>query len=491
MESRGSTFVIEREDLHVDRTTLVAEGLRIGRLTDSELVLNHPSVSRLHAGIHENDGRFYLFNFSRSSGTTLNGRIVPVEEPEVLAHGDVIQIGPFFIHVGREGDALHLRVTLQFAVKVGEAEGLVEKEAPHAEAAPQAAVPTVGREPDEQGQALNVFWEKRKREAGKVARLSPLRPHAPARVLGKIRFNWSPTRDLVRPWPFSVFIWATLIVGALSAAAAFWYAEAFSPAPLSSPHARATLAEQPPLAREANAGSCTTCHSMTASMETGCASCHKTEAFTATVIEPHARAGIGCVECHAEHRGADFSPLLTSMKACVDCHNDANRETYNGRRVGTPHGGTLGYPVGEGRWVWSGLTEREWERKSPELRQQLASMKEQAQTGGQGGFESFRSAEFHLLHLHRVKVAGQLPGNEDGETTCSSCHQSFSPIDRETPAKTCAVCHSGDKAGQFQRVLADNAPNCISCHAQHVEGRRRWGTQFLVRGDGAGDSPGG
>src|SRR5918998_4069053 len=126
-----SKFVIIREDLNVDPTTLVTDGLKIGRSPSCELVLNHPTVSRLHAGINETGGRFYIFNFSHSSGTAINGRIVAIESAEVLADGDVVQIGPFFLQLEREGDALHIRVTLEVAIRVGEAEGRVE--IPHAE----------------------------------------------------------------------------------------------------------------------------------------------------------------------------------------------------------------------------------------------------------------------------------------------------------------------------------------------------------------------
>ncbi|MET0650481.1 MAG: FHA domain-containing protein, partial [Pyrinomonadaceae bacterium] len=63
METQSSKFVIEREDLNVDPVTFVTDGLKIGRLPSCEVVLNHPTVSRLHAGITMAGGRHYLYNF--------------------------------------------------------------------------------------------------------------------------------------------------------------------------------------------------------------------------------------------------------------------------------------------------------------------------------------------------------------------------------------------------------------------------------------------
>src|ERR687886_391008 len=139
MQTEASKFIINREDLNVDPLTLVTDGLKIGRAPSCELVLNHPTVSRLHAGINEADGRFYLYNFSHSSGTTLNGRVVATEAAEVIADGDVIQIGPYFLHVERLSDALSVSVTLEMAATVADSEGRGE--------APQAQEPAP--KPDE------------------------------------------------------------------------------------------------------------------------------------------------------------------------------------------------------------------------------------------------------------------------------------------------------------------------------------------------------
>src|SRR4051812_9508754 len=114
---RTSTFIIIREDRAEDAKTLVTEGVRIGRLAECDVVLNHPTVSRLHAGINEVGGRFYIVNLSGSNATTLNGRVVPFDEADALANGDTMQIGPFFLYVEQAAEGkLRLRITLQMAL---------------------------------------------------------------------------------------------------------------------------------------------------------------------------------------------------------------------------------------------------------------------------------------------------------------------------------------------------------------------------------------
>src|SRR5437870_152381 len=119
-EIRQSTFIITREDRAEEPKTIIREGLIIGRLPDSDLWLNHPVVSRLHAGINEIERVFYLINLSASSATALNGRVIPFNESEALTDGDEIQIGPYFVRVAQTIGTLRITVVHRFAVLVGE-----------------------------------------------------------------------------------------------------------------------------------------------------------------------------------------------------------------------------------------------------------------------------------------------------------------------------------------------------------------------------------
>jgi hypothetical protein len=464
LELRNSTFIITREDRAEDAKTLVTEGLRIGRQNDTDLVLNHPTVSRLHAGINRVGRRFYIINLSGSNATTLNGRLITFDETEAVASGDQIRIGPFFLLIEQADErSLRIRVSHQFALTLGD----IEAREPEAVQIQQEET-TVEFVPRDVAGALKVFWDKRTRE--KAGRQSPLHPHNPPR-LGKARFNWRPTRDLVRPWPFSIFIWAVIVVGALSTLAAFKFKDAFSPEVVSDPHTRAHFTLSPPIAKEPNSNSCTTCHAIGVSgenrgrMESNCAACHQTEAFVATTTKAHAQAGITCTVCHTEHRGAGFRPMNAALDACAGCHNDGNKKLYNGKKVGTPHGGTFGYPVAGGEWVWKGLDEEELA-----LKPEVGKLRRPTDTEQQ-----WRNKQFHALHIYRVRAVASIEGiTQDAGggmrvLSCSSCHRSFTPIDRQTPRTTCIRCHNGQIFEPASRsVMAAATISCTSCHIQHI-----------------------
>ena len=341
-------YVIVRNDLPIDPVTIISDGLLIGRLPECELLLNHPSVSRVQAGIKQVDDGYYLFPLRPRNPVLLNGK--PIEGNEALASGDVVAVGPFQLEIEIGEAGLVVRVELQIGIGPAEIDvsdaGLSTAQLVMPDAAkakkPRAA-PIAGT------RALDIFWDKRMRDVAKMVRPSPLFPRARRRE-GKKQSNWTATTDLVSRWPVSYFVWGFLVVGLIAVAGAYWYTQAYAPAPLSRAHAALQMTTTPAIAVSANAGSCTTCHAWQGNMEQRCASCHTTQAFVATVIRPHEAAGIGCADCHAEHKGAEFSAAQGALASCNTCHVDGNQSVYNGRRVGTPHDGTFGYPVVNGQW---------------------------------------------------------------------------------------------------------------------------------------------
>jgi hypothetical protein len=468
---KQSTFIVTREDRSVDPKTVVREGLRIGRESDSDIWLNHETVSRLHAGISEVKGYFFIINLSASSATTLNGRIIPFNEAAALTAGDELQIGPFFLNIEQTHSILRIRVVAQFALAVGEREPDHKSEAYKKQIDSESRiVPTF-----EVSNSLKIWWDD-KRTRKQAGRLSPLHPQSPPR-LGKIRFNWKPTRDLVRPWPFAIFIWAVIVIGTLSAVAAVKYKIAFAPEPISAPHSQTTFTLLPAIAKQANAGSCTSCHALGISvsnkekMVKNCAACHRTIAFAPTIIRAHVDARLTCITCHEEHRGQGFKPMNAALESCAKCHNDDNKNHYNGKSVHTAHGGTFGYPVTNRVWVWKGLDAEELEAK-PEIASLLKKNR-----ANPSDAQQWRNAQFHLIHVHRVRVVPGISGIEDLDSgnqvmSCSSCHKTGymgANVDRNSPRKTCARCHNAQFFDRPAVAINPETPSCTSCHVQHIK----------------------
>jgi FHA domain len=67
----------------------------IGRTPENGLVLPSPNVSRQHAKITYEQGRYLLHDLGSANGLTLNGR--KITKPTPLSYGDVIQIQPYTI----------------------------------------------------------------------------------------------------------------------------------------------------------------------------------------------------------------------------------------------------------------------------------------------------------------------------------------------------------------------------------------------------------
>jgi len=390
-----SKFIIRRKDSEVDALYLDSEGLTIGRLITNDLVLNHRAVSRTHAGItraanlpgfedSENAATtYYLFNLSGSNGTLLNGEYV---DNVALFDGDVIQIGPYLLKISFADDALAISVELELAVQPLESRTsrLQMPSGQDGEKTMLIKLPTVasrgtarltsrlsamlrggsgqglltGYLPSLDQQALDLFWEKRKREAGKIDARTPLHPRE-GRRFGKAQFNWQPTFDLARLWRASYFVWGTLSVLLLSLAAAVVYSNAYAPRPLSTAHAQrlttdALLTRN--LATQSNSNSCTSCHTPAAGMLDQCITCHQTKptatkaAFApATYIKGHAQQNLGCLDCHVEHLGPQTEAGLLHYGLCYNCHNgvyqlpQAGQSGSAGTVLPIPHGGAVGY----------------------------------------------------------------------------------------------------------------------------------------------------
>ncbi len=293
-----SRFIIQRKDRDeaFDDAIVESDGLTIGRLITNDLVLNHPAVSRTHAGIKEIDGTFWLFNLSQSNGTLLNNEVVNRTQ---LADSDLIQIGPFLLLARYSGDSLS--ITVERELQMQALEGMVSAPLPGSASAAEMKTYVVKIKPGaarranltglhtgvlakQSDQALEIFWKNRKREAGKIGEKTMLHPRGDMKV-GKAQFNWRPTLDLKRVWRNSYFTWGAVIVALAAAAAYLLYESAYSPGPVSDPHTSSFVASdllKRNIAARENASSCSNCHGVTEGMQDKCIGCHVTQAAGAT-----------------------------------------------------------------------------------------------------------------------------------------------------------------------------------------------------------------
>ena len=178
MAAETGQFIVSFADLTRETLSVKNDGLLIGRLATCDIILDHSTVSRVHAAINFRDGKYLIVNLSSSNVLTLNGRRLGPEKDDVLADGDTIQIGPFTISAGRIGEELLLVIDEQYtgvaARKPGDIPVKQEKAEPAA--------------PELEG-VLKAFWEKRTRDKEDWG--TRLRPTAKP-IPGKAMFNWRP-----------------------------------------------------------------------------------------------------------------------------------------------------------------------------------------------------------------------------------------------------------------------------------------------------------
>jgi thioredoxin reductase (NADPH) len=546
MRTELTKYVIKRKDMDNDDLVIEGDSLTIGSALGNDVLLNHPAVSRTHAGICEIEGAFWIKNLSSSNGTIVNGALI---ETVQLQTDDSIQIGVFVIKPTVSDGELSLEVEKQIdrvAAGIKGAEILGDPKAAMAAGKtallspdllkmleqaqkPAAQQPTgatgasatqllgAGRMqrgmtgllssimalPEQEQarfqQSLDAFWERRKlAETGggqKMAEESILRPREPDPEfkqfnlhLGKKKFNWLPTTDLVRPWPrgYLITIGAFLIIAGI--AAVFLWERAYSPGPIALPHTyddknMANFASVAPgsstllaAKRAANGeNNCASCHSAK-SMQQQCIDCHKTDHFEPkNSYDLHEKAGVGCVDCHTEHKGKDFKPAIVARTVCFDCHKDnpthpkaktvERAGVAGGTLLGTPHGGKLGYPIdNNGQWTWT----QPFNKKVKIPDAEALSPK----------------AKFHFVHLAARKEA---TGRGVNAAKCADCHDSFEneAATKKINKAKCAICHGVDfeqealaQAGKpldqvdnLGQMAVNFKIDCNSCHPQHAESK--------------------
>lgn len=480
-----SIFRIIRKDRArpTEPTIIETDGLSIGRELNRNLVLNHPAVSLFHAGIRfryddaiiteDSRGAYWLYNHKGKNGTVVNGRLIEIYR---LKDKDVIQIGPFLLHIASKDDELYITVEMKRdstliemqRLSVGEAETRTdaaqttdEQEEVETIAYPQAALPCESSDdldvllPANDVQAMEMFWqEKRRGEDCKINPPSRLRPKLRSR-LGKMRYAWRETRDLKRLWHAPFFTLAAIALLLISIKLARRLETASSPGDLAAQHASIQVPTRP-IARRASGNDCASCHNSSASLTERCSECHTAEAFTPLIYDKHQSEGMTCVSCHLEHQGAEKTVSLISYGICDKCHNGSYKikaGTRIGQTLAIPHGDSWGNPKVDGQWQWS-LTEKEWAARG--LPEKWAGEKSQDQ--------------FHLIHLSGRMAVASSPGGPP-RMSCRDCHTQGtrgSPAWLDSPKNECNKCHG--LSFTEQGIVLVRA-NCSSCHHQHGESK--------------------
>lgn len=88
------TFLIVQRGEDIGRRyDLDTVQLTVGRGSDNDMVLNDPMVSRYHAVLKRQSGRYVLIDLGSSNPVVVNDRVLDVGLPHPLSHRDVVFIG--------------------------------------------------------------------------------------------------------------------------------------------------------------------------------------------------------------------------------------------------------------------------------------------------------------------------------------------------------------------------------------------------------------
>ena len=89
-------------DQHHSQTVTSDSSTLIGRREDCHILLTEQTISRQHAEVFAQGGRFYLRNLSQTNPVTYNDRYRLAHRQEIpLTAGDFFRIGPIQIKVNR------------------------------------------------------------------------------------------------------------------------------------------------------------------------------------------------------------------------------------------------------------------------------------------------------------------------------------------------------------------------------------------------------
>ncbi|HSE97586.1 MAG TPA: NAD(P)-binding domain-containing protein, partial [Blastocatellia bacterium] len=167
---------------------------------------------------------------------------------------------------------------------------------------------------------------------------------------------------------------------------------------------------------------------------------------------------------------------LLNYGLCYNCHNGEYRRRVDGETgaAGTilpiPHGGTVGYPVENGKWTWKPFSADDLKKKRlPESWASIVAFTPNNQYGATTQTELDSANQFHAIHS--LGKMSKMIGSGRG-IQCFDCHSGEIPVAgargsqlfRESTRGECAKCHGVSYGSQtIETVQA----NCSTCHVQH------------------------
>jgi ferredoxin-NADP reductase len=88
------TVVVYREDEIIEKVVLHHD-MMIGRAAGADLQLEDPNLSRIHAMLQTDAGRWFLVDLNSLNGTVLNGRKIVAMQPAQIVSGNIAEFGNY------------------------------------------------------------------------------------------------------------------------------------------------------------------------------------------------------------------------------------------------------------------------------------------------------------------------------------------------------------------------------------------------------------
>src|SRR5688572_10508345 len=93
MESTQESLVVYKDNKVVTRIPLQAPTMTVGRKAGMNVQLEDPLISRWHATLFADGGRWFLVDKKSGNGTFLNGQRLVADQPVLLQNGFVADVG--------------------------------------------------------------------------------------------------------------------------------------------------------------------------------------------------------------------------------------------------------------------------------------------------------------------------------------------------------------------------------------------------------------